>query len=434
MAITLYKRLGQSSELSDTQIDSNWNTIESAINNIQSGVGVGSVTFVSASPLSPLFTTNVANASTIPSITFTAVSQAQNKFYASPTGGSGVPSFRVLDAADITFTIPTSKGGTGATSFTASRVIVSNGSSNLASSTVTSIELSYLSGVSSAIQSQLNAKESTITILPVSKGGTGVNASSAGNGKLLIGNGSGFTLANLTAGSNITIVDGVGGIQISATGGMQSLNGLTDNVQLFTLGNSGTDINISSSVDTHTFNFPDASEIARGVVTTGTQKFAGEKTFETVKIDGSIINQVIFSDPVDATLKGSAGFEYDESTAIFQAPSIKTTLRVIQTNYNDTLKTSNYSMDVKDNIIYTEPSGGSIDVDLPDLSDPEMVLGTIYIIKQVTASNNTRVAVSGAGEIDDFGLTEVTITGVKGWVEIQAVSATKWRILTHKLS
>jgi hypothetical protein len=53
----------------------------------------------------------------------------------------------------------------------------------------------------------------------VTNGGTGLNASAAGNGRLLIGNGTGFSLNALTAGSNITITNTAGNIQIAATGG-----------------------------------------------------------------------------------------------------------------------------------------------------------------------------------------------------------------------
>lgn len=56
-------------------------------------------------------------------------------------------------------------------------------------------------------------------ILGVEQGGTGLDASSAANGQLLIGTGSGFSLANLTAGSGVTIANSAGGIQISATSG-----------------------------------------------------------------------------------------------------------------------------------------------------------------------------------------------------------------------
>jgi len=49
--------------------------------------------------------------------------------------------------------------------------------------------------------------------VPVNRGGTGLT-SAPSNGQLLIGNGTDFTLANLTAGDNCTIVNSAGGIQI----------------------------------------------------------------------------------------------------------------------------------------------------------------------------------------------------------------------------
>ena len=61
--------------------------------------------------------------------------------------------------------------------------------------------------------------------------------------------------------------------------GLTALNGLTDQVQFFQVGTSGTDFNISSVSPTHTFNLPDASASARGLVTTGSQVFGGSKTF-----------------------------------------------------------------------------------------------------------------------------------------------------------
>ena len=82
----------------------------------------------------------------------------------------------------------------------------------------------------------------------------------------------------ITSGTGISISGGT----ISATGGggggISSLNGLTDATQTFAVGSSGTDFNISSASATHTFNIPDASLTARGLVTTGTQSFNGNKT------------------------------------------------------------------------------------------------------------------------------------------------------------
>jgi hypothetical protein len=50
------------------------------------------------------------------------------------------------------------------------------------------------------------------------------------------------------------------------TTGLTALNGLTSQVQYFATGTSGTDFNILSAVDTHTFNFPTASAVNRGAL------------------------------------------------------------------------------------------------------------------------------------------------------------------------
>ena len=58
--------------------------------------------------------------------------------------------------------------------------------------------------------------------LPASSGGTGTTSTPT-NGQVAIGNGSGFTLSTLTAGSGISITNGAGSITItnSSTGGAQ---------------------------------------------------------------------------------------------------------------------------------------------------------------------------------------------------------------------
>ncbi len=66
----------------------------------------------------------------------------------------------------------------------------------------------------------LSAASLTLTTeLGAGSGGTGVDASAAANGTVLMGNGSGFTLGTLTEGAGISITEGSGSITIGAVGG-----------------------------------------------------------------------------------------------------------------------------------------------------------------------------------------------------------------------
>lgn len=74
----------------------------------------------------------------------------------------------------------------------------------------------------------------------------------------------------------------------SGGSGLDSLNGLTDSSQTFATGNSGTDFNINSSGGVHTFNIPDGSDTARGLISPDPQTFGGQKTFLGEMIIGQI--------------------------------------------------------------------------------------------------------------------------------------------------
>ncbi len=96
----------------------------------------------------------------------------------------------------------------------------------------------------------------------------------------------------------------------SATGAIASLNGLTATAQTFTTGSSGADFNIVSTGSAHTFNIPDASATARGLVTTGAQTLAGSKTFSSPPLFSSLT-------PGSVTFIGTGGLLSENNTNLF---------------------------------------------------------------------------------------------------------------------
>lgn len=90
----------------------------------------------------------------------------------------------------------------------------------------------------SATTNALNASNISSGMLSVARGGTGLSASPS-NGTLLIGNGTGFSLAGLTAGTNISITPGAGTITIAATGGGSGCSTSGSNGNILTDNGSG---------------------------------------------------------------------------------------------------------------------------------------------------------------------------------------------------
>ena len=107
-----------------------------------------------------------------------------------------------LDAKNATITGSASTIDTE--SLTASRAVISNGSQKIAVSDVTSTELGYLDGVSSNVQTQLDAKQATIT-----GAATTIDTEDLTASRALTSNGSGKVEVSAVTSTELGYLDGV---------------------------------------------------------------------------------------------------------------------------------------------------------------------------------------------------------------------------------
>ena len=120
-------------------------------------------------------------------------------------------------------------------------------------------------------------------VIPAYYGGSGYTTYTKGD--LLVGAGGTFIKLNVGTDNYVLSADsttatGLKWVVNSGSGsGISVLNGLSATTQFFAVGTSGSLFNISSSGSTHTFNIPIAGSGATGLVSTGSQTFAGQKTF-----------------------------------------------------------------------------------------------------------------------------------------------------------
>ena len=149
-----------------------------------------------------------------------ATSANTNVVFAGPaSGAAAAPSFRALVAADLpsgstsyinnTTTQQTASFNISGSGTMATNLSVGGTATITGTTTLTSLD------ASKAVFTNTSKQLTTTGTLGVSQGGTGVTGTPT-NGQILIGNGTGFTLANLTQGTGITITNSSGSISIAA--------------------------------------------------------------------------------------------------------------------------------------------------------------------------------------------------------------------------
>ena len=113
-----------------------------------------------------------------------------------------------------------------------------------------------------------NTTISLDTPVAVANGGTGTSSTPT-NGQLLIGNGSGYTLSTLTAGSGVSITNSAGSITLSATGLGGTVTAVTATGPLASSGGTTPDISIANSTGTGSVVLDQGATISSATITAG---------------------------------------------------------------------------------------------------------------------------------------------------------------------
>lgn len=230
----------------------------------------------------------------------------------------------------------------GASLYTANRAIISDGSGNLAASITTSTEIGYVSGVTSSIQTQLNGKQPTITVLPIANGGT--NSSTTLNNNRIVQSFGGAIVEAAAITASRAIVSDTNGIptqSVTTTTELSYVSGVTSAIQTqlntkidtagTALSKSGTTLNVSTvpvaNGGTNATSFTAYSIICAGTTSTG--------TFQNVSGVGSS-GQVLTSNGAAAlpTWQNVAGSGTVNSGTIYQLAYYAASTNVVSGNAN----------------------------------------------------------------------------------------------------
>ena len=184
---------------------------------------------------------------------------------------------------------------------------------------------------------------------------------------------------------------------------IRSINNNRDTAQTFVFTGAGTDLTVSTNgTDSIRLNVPSASTSARGVVTTTTQTFGGNKNFQD-SVNAAVTMKV-----------GSAGYA---NSTVQVAGSISMAIRAVS---------ANTTIDATDNTVLVNTTSGALTISLPSASG---ISGRIYTIKKIgTGGIDNQLTVSPAGGATIDGGSSYIIYNDYTYVTLQT-DGTNWYII-----
>ena len=203
----------------------------------------------------------------------------ENGVYTVKTVGNGSTAWvlmRATDADTYALKSPNSLGGGDAFYVTsgntgAGETYLCNNSGTIVfgSTAISFVQISAAQVYSAGTGLSLtNTVFSLVSPVAVATGGTGTTATPT-NGQLLIGNGSGYTLSTLTAGSGVSITNSAGSITLTATGSGGTVVEVKATSPLASSGGTSPTISIANSTGTGSVVLDQGATISSATITAG---------------------------------------------------------------------------------------------------------------------------------------------------------------------
>jgi hypothetical protein len=243
-------------------------------NNGASGVGA---TLTNAGTFGPFIPDGITASISDRVLVYNQTSAFQNGVYTVTTVGTSLTAWVLTRSTDTdtyavkspnslgtgdAFYVTSGNTGAGETYVCNTPGVISFGSTSISFVQVSSAQV-YSAGTGISLT---NTVISLVSPVAVATGGTGTT-STPSNGQLLIGNGSGYSLSTLTAGSGVSITNSAGSITLSATGLGGTVTAVTASAPLASTGGTSPNISIANTTGTGSVVLENSPSIFSATIT-----------------------------------------------------------------------------------------------------------------------------------------------------------------------